>query len=57
MGESKRFLNVIIEKGECSDQMSDNIYPCKVHVLSGGLLVTGCCFLYRDTSASVTMGV
>lgn len=38
-----RFLNVIIERQECSDGMSDLIYPYSVNVLSGTTLWKGCC--------------
>ena len=38
-----RYLNVIIEKKECSDSMSDESYPFSVLVLSGNTLWSGCC--------------
>ncbi|MGL5081562.1 MAG: COG3650 family protein [Microcoleaceae cyanobacterium] len=41
--QSGRFLNVIIEQGNCSDGMSDNTYPYNVYVLSGRELYRGCC--------------
>ena len=38
-----KYMNVIVERSECSDHMSDNTYPYTVHVLSGSSLYTGCC--------------
>lgn len=39
----RQYLNVIIQKGQCSDFMSDTIYPFTVAVLSGSSLYRGCC--------------
>ena len=38
-----RFLNVLVKQAECSDGMSDELYPYSVEVLSGTSLYTGCC--------------
>ncbi len=38
-----RFMNVIIQNAECSDFMSDEIFGFSVHVLSGQMLLRGCC--------------
>ena len=40
---SNRFMNVIIKRAECSDHMSDDLYPYTVLVLSGNRLLEGCC--------------
>ena len=41
--EGDKYMNVIIQRAECSDHMSDDLYPYTVHVLSGTELYTGCC--------------
>lgn len=41
--DSNRFMNVIIKREKCSDGMSDTDFPYSVHILSGSLLLSGCC--------------
>lgn len=41
--DSNRFMNVIIKRENCSDGMSDTDFPYSVHILSGSLLLSGCC--------------
>lgn len=38
-----RFMNVIIQRAECSDGMSDDVHPFTALVLSGTTLYRGCC--------------
>ena len=40
---NNKFMNVIIKASECSDHMSDDLYPYSVFVLSGNKLLEGCC--------------
>lgn len=40
---NSRFMNVIIERNDCSDGMSDSTHPYSVLVLSGTSLFRGCC--------------
>lgn len=40
---NNKFMNVIIKTSECSDHMSDDLYPYSVFVLSGNRLLEGCC--------------
>ena len=37
------YLNIIIKNEQCSDGMSDEIYPFSVSILSGTTLLIGCC--------------
>jgi uncharacterized membrane protein len=41
--EGDKYMNVIIQRAECSDHMSEDLYPYTVQVLSGSTLYTGCC--------------